>query len=72
MTEAEGKRAKAMMTPRLVLSPLSNRVYVLTRYKVTPGTRPGTELLEATGPRFDVTDDFEVVVKQMKRRKKAR
>lgn len=60
------------MTPRLVRSPLSSRVYVLTRYKVTPGTRPGKEILEATGPRFDVTEDFEEVVKQMKRQRRGR
>lgn len=51
--------------PMLMCSPFSNKIFVVTRYKVIKDHNDGTALFDVIGDnKYDVTENFEYVAKQ--------
>jgi hypothetical protein len=51
--------------PRLMRSPLTGQVYVVTRYTVKPSESDPTKGYLVAHTKYDVTEDFNVIVNEL-------
>jgi hypothetical protein len=57
------RRARTFKPPRLTVGPLSGAVFVVTVGRIFGHDDEGHELIEAT-TKYDVTDQFDAIVRQ--------
>lgn len=57
------ERARSFKPPRLTIGPLSGAVFVVTVGRIVGHDAEGREQIEAT-TKYDVTDQFDAIVKQ--------